>query len=63
MASEPKQRALAKEINDDNMKAEMVPFAFSAATKTEPDKFKEAAFVFVPNLIAKVADRLSDHMR
>ena len=63
LASEPKQRALAKGINDDNIKAEMVPFAFPAASKTDPDEFKEAAFVFVPNIIAKVADRLSEHMR
>ena len=61
LASENKQRSLAKEATGGtNLNAEMIPFAFSSG-KGEPDKFCEAPFVYVPNLIAKVADRLAQH--
>ena len=63
MASEQKQRALAKQTTQENLEADVMPFAFPAANKGEPDELREAAYVFVPNLIAKVADRLSEHMR
>ena len=57
LASENKQRALAKETigGDANLNAEMTPFAFSSG-KGGPDQFRETPFVYVPNLIAKVAD-------
>ena len=52
---------LAKEtVGDSNLAAEMLPFAFPAG-KGEPDQFREAPFVYVPNLTAKVADRLAQH--
>ena len=58
-------RALAKATTtpENNLVAEMMPFAFPAARKGEPDEIKEAPFVYVPNLILKVADRLSEHLR
>ncbi len=62
LASERRQRVLAKEAVGDNLTSEMVPFEFS----TEGSRalvFREAPFVFVPNLIAKVADRLTQHFQ
>lgn len=48
--------------SDDNLTAELHPFAFSSGSKG-PDEFRETPFVFVPNLIAKVADTLTQHER
>lgn len=63
LASEQKQRALAKETSgENNTVAEMLPFAFTASSKG-PDEFREAPFIYVPNLVAKVADTLEQHHR
>lgn len=63
LASERKQRNLAHETTgDNNLTAEMHPFAFSSSGKG-PDEFRETPFVYVPNLVAKVADTLSQHQR
>ena len=50
---------MAKEAIGDNLAAEMVPFAFSL--DDGGIEFWEAPFVFVPNLIARVADKLNEH--
>ena len=63
MASEKRQRMLAHETTgDSNLTAEMHPFAFPSSGKG-PDEFREAPFVYVPNLVAKVADTLTQHER
>ena len=60
LASEKRQRALAKEAIGDNITAEMVPFTFPA--DGGGDEIREAPFVYVPNLIARVADTLTHHL-
>ena len=61
LASERKQRSLAKEAVGDNMAAEMVPFTFPAEGRGE--EIHEAPFVYVPNLIARVSDTLNQHLQ
>ena len=58
LASERQQRNRAKEAIGDNLAAEMVPFAFTVEDGVE---FREVPFVFVPNLIVRVADKLNQH--
>ena len=55
MASEAKQRVMAREIVGDNLTAEKGAFTFSLG-KGGGEVIKEAPFVYCPNLIAKVAD-------
>lgn len=59
LASEHKQRALARSIRDQNVVAEMGAFTFSAEGGGE--EIREVPFVYVPNLIAKVADLVTLH--
>ena len=59
LASERRQRTLANEAVGENITAEMVPFTFSAEATEE---IREAPFVYVPNLIARVADTLTHHL-
>ena len=54
IASEVKQRAMAKEIVGDNLTAERGAFTFPQGKGGEI--IREAAFVYCPNLTAKVAD-------
>lgn len=61
LASERKQRALAKESIGDNITAELVPFSFPAEGRRV--EIKEAPFVYVPNLIARVSDSLNQHLK
>ena len=63
MASEQKQRALAKQTTQENLEADVAPFAFPAANKGEQDELREAACLCSLSLIAKVANRLLEHMR
>ena len=58
LASEQRQRALATVEVGDNLAHEMVPFAFSKDGGGV--QIREAPFVFVPNLIRKISDRLSE---
>ena len=58
LASERKQRKLAKELIGENLSAEMAPFMFSSDNGVE---FRETPFVFVPNIIARVVDKLVLH--
>ena len=57
LASERKQRALASAEVGDNLACEMVPFNFPKDGGGE--RICEAPFVFVPNLIRKVSNRLA----
>lgn len=59
LASERRQRTLAKEAVGENLAAEMAPFTFSAGGGEE---IREAPFVYVPNLIARVADTLTHNL-
>ena len=59
LASERRQRTLAKEEVGENLAAEMAPFTFSAGGGEE---IREAPFVYVPNLIARVADTLTHNL-
>ena len=58
LASERKQRALASAEVGDNLACEMVPFNFPK-DGGGGERMCEAPFVFVPNLIRKVSDRLA----
>ena len=60
LASERKQRSLAKETVGDNIAAEMVPFTFPAEGRGA--EVHAAPFVYVPNLIARVSDTLNQHL-
>ena len=60
LASEKKQRALAQQEAGGNLCAEIVPFVF---VEDGVESFKESPFVYVPNLMAKLADRLTAHQR
>ena len=44
----------------DNITTEMVPFTFP--TDGGGDEIREAPFVYVPNLIARIADTLTHHL-
>jgi len=57
LASERKQRTLAGEVVGDNITAEMGPFTFP--TDGGEEEIWEAPFVYVPNLIVKIADTLT----
>ena len=59
LASEQKQRAIAKDTVGEAFSAEMVPFTFPTEGREE---IREAPFVYVPNLIARVADALSHQL-
>ena len=61
LASESKQRALAKTIAGTNLKAELGAFSFSGDGGGEV--IREAPFVYVPNLIAKVANMIASYER
>lgn len=61
IASERKQRKLAKEIIGENVKAERAPFTFSKDGGGE--EIREVPFVYVPNLIQKVADLVAHNER
>ena len=54
------ERRLAKEAVGENITAEMVPFTFTAQGGGE--EIREAPFVYVQNLIARVADTLTHHL-
>ena len=60
LASERRQRTLAKKAVGENIVVEVVPFTFSAAGGGV--EIREAPFVYVPNLIARVADTLTHHL-
>ena len=61
MGSEVKQRALAKDIIGDNIVAELGAFTFRRDGGGE--EIREVPFVYVPNLIRKVADLIEQHQR
>ena len=61
MASERRQRALAREVTGENLSAEMVPFTFPG--ERGQAEIKESPFVFVSNLIARVADNITAHLQ
>ena len=61
LASEQKQRALAHEIVGDNMEAERGAFLFSKEGGGE--EIREVPFVYVPNIVRKVADLLTHNER
>ena len=50
---------MVKEAIGDNLAEEMVPFAFTLDNGEV--EFRNARFVFVLNLIARVADKLNEH--
>lgn len=54
MARELKQRALATTIRDENVTTEMGAFTFSV--EDDSIEIRKVPFVYVANLIAKVAD-------
>lgn len=58
IASEAKQRKMAKTIVGDNLVAERGAFTFP---HNGGEVVKEAAFVYCPNLIAKVTDIVEHH--
>ncbi len=60
LASEGKQRTLASGIVGDNFRAEMGPFTIH---HKDGDEIHEVPFVYVPNLIAKVADMIASYER
>ena len=61
VASEKQQRALANDIIGDNMEAEKGAFIFSREGGGE--ETREAPFVYVPNIVCKVADLLTHNER
>ena len=61
LASERRQRALASAEVGENLAHEMVPFSFSK--EGGGVWIKDVPFVYVPNLIAKVNDRLMSQQR
>ncbi len=61
LASERRQHTLANEAVGDSITAEMAPFTFSAEGGGE--EIREAPFVYMPNLIARVADTLTHHLQ
>mgnify|MGYP003457212194 CR=1 FL=1 len=60
MASEKRQRLVAKEVVGDNLEAEMAPFCYSQPCSE--DVIRVAAYAYAPNLIQKVTELL-DEMR
>lgn len=61
MGSEAKQRALAKDILGDNLIA--TRGAFTCKRDGGGEEIKEVPFVYVPNLIRKVADVIDNHKK
>ena len=61
IASEKKQRQMAREIIGENLQAEKAPFTFHKDGGGE--EIREVPFVFVPNLIKKVADLVAHNER
>ena len=61
IASERKQRQLAQQIIGDNVVAEKGAFSFPGEKGGEV--MKEVPFVYIPNLIKKIADVVSQHER
>ena len=61
LASENKQRVLAKTITGDNVVAELGAFSFHLPGGGE--EIRQVPFVYVRNLIAKVADMISSYER
>ena len=59
VASEAKQREMAKGIVGDNLVAEKGPFTFSLEKGGE--EIKEVPFVYCRNLIASVSDTIEKH--
>jgi hypothetical protein len=60
LASERKQRVLAKNITGDNYEVESVPFSF---TVDGVEVVKEAPFVYTRNLIRQVSDVVTNHQK
>ena len=60
LASERKQRVLAKDLVGENYKVESVPFSFTIDSR---EVIQEAPFVYVPNLIQKLADVDTSHQK
>ena len=61
IAGERQQRKLAQGIVGENLVAERGAFIFP--TDKDGDEVREAPFVYVPNLIAKIADAVAQHER
>ena len=59
VASEAKQREMAKHIIGDNIVAEKGPFTFPLEKGGE--EIKEVPFVYCRNLIASVCDTIEKH--
>ena len=62
IASERKQRKLAKEILGTNLQMERCPFTFTSENG-KGEEIREAPFVFTPNLVQRVADLLANNDR
>lgn len=62
LASEGKQRTLVKDVVGDNFRAESGAFTFSSG-RGSLTEIREVPFVYVPNLIAKVADMIVSYQR
>ena len=61
LASEKRQRSLSKDIRGDNLEAEKGAFLFSREDGGE--EIREVPFVYVPNIVRKVADLLTHNER
>lgn len=61
LASEKRQRNLAKEIIGENLVAEKGAFTFPREGGGE--EIREVPFAYVPNLMAKCADLVRAHQR
>ena len=59
LASEHKQRLLACSLCDENVQAEMGPFTSSLDGGGQ--QIQEVPFVYVPNIIRKIADIIEHH--
>lgn len=59
VASETKERALAKELVGPNLAAEAMPFTFPLEGGTE--EVKKAPMAFVPDMISKVIQLLDQN--
>ena len=61
LASEKRQRLVAKEVVGDNLEAEMAPFCYSQPCSE--DVIRVAAYAYAPNLIQKVTELLDENER
>ena len=59
LASEHKQRLLARTLCDENVQAEMSPF--TSSLDGDGQQIREVPFVYVPNIIRKIADIIEHH--